>query len=213
MIDDYRQKTKGMGRSEKAEYTITYYWYHMLGIAAVLCLVVFFIVHFGFGGGEPEFTCVMVNQEINPARDKEFEARFTEYAGAGKGMVLFDSDYNISYRDEVSGRDIVLEGVNESSYEKYFFKWQNHELDAVIMPVSFYHYCKELGGEFTDLSLYSTGNLPVYEEKGKSRAVYIEETEFGEKLSNETGEKLVLAFPDTGEHPDKCQKFLDFLNQ
>ena len=32
-------------------------------------------------------------------------------------------------------------------------------------------------------------------------------------LDNETGERLLLAFPDTGEHEDSCREFLDFIRR
>ena len=68
------------------------------------------------------------------------EKNFSKASGIDVNRMDINSDYNISYGD------MHLEGINESSYEKFFLKWQNGELDAVILPESFYEYCKELGG-------------------------------------------------------------------
>ena len=66
-----RENTAGMNGREKADYVLTYYWYHILGFAAALGLVLFLIIHFGFRQAPPVFTCVLVNQDINFARDQE----------------------------------------------------------------------------------------------------------------------------------------------
>ena len=68
-IREIRENTAGMSPRDKAEYILTYYWYHILGIAAAAGLVLFLIIHFGFREAPPLFTCAMVNQEINYERD------------------------------------------------------------------------------------------------------------------------------------------------
>lgn len=204
---EIRENTAGMTRQEKAEYILTYYWYHILGILAAAGLVLFLIIHFGFREEPPVFTCAMVNQEINFARDEEMEKDFAGVSGIDKERMEINSDFNISYKD------IKLEGVNESSYEKFLFKWQNEELDAVIMPESFYEYCKELGGTFYSLEKWDTQELPVYEDGGVPVAVKAEETGLAEYLENETGEPLLLVFPGTGQHLKECGEFLKFTQE
>lgn len=175
-IKDIREKTRGMRAREKAEYVRMYYWYHILGIAAVIALLVFGITHFAFGTERPQFTFVMVNQPIDNERDKLLGEELAGKLSLENDRVVVDSDFHISYGD------IRLEGANESSYEKFFFKWSNGELDAVLMPKSFLSYCQEMGGSFRDVK------------------------EFGE------GETLVLVFPDTGNHPETCQKFMELID-
>ncbi len=200
-----RENTAGMTGREKAEYIGAYYWYHILGLAAALGLVLFLILHFGFREAPPAFTCVLVNQDINFARDQKLGEDFARAAGLSADQVEVDSDFNLSYGN------IQLEGVNESSYEKFFFKWRNQELDAVLMPESFYEYCKELGGAFYSLEQWDIQGLPVYEESGAPAAIKAEKTGLAEYLNNETGEALLLAFPDTGKNQEQCGAFLEFL--
>ena len=134
------------------------------------------------------------------------EEEFADSSDIEDERIIFDSDFNISYGD------VQLEGINESSYEKFFFKWQNQELDAVIMPESFYQYCKELGGSFRSLDEEEIQGLPVYRDEGKPTAIKAEETCLSKYLDNETGEMLLLAFPDTGKHEKECREFVDFLS-
>lgn len=46
ILNNIREKTKGMNRHDKADYILTYYWYHMLIIFSALALTVIFIVHY-----------------------------------------------------------------------------------------------------------------------------------------------------------------------
>ena len=202
-----RENTAGMKGREKADYVLTYYWYHILGFAAALGLVLFLIIHFGFRQAPPVFTCVLVNQDINFARDQELEEAFAKASKLPADRLEIDSDFNLSYGDT------QLEGVNESSYEKFFFKWRNQELDAVLMPESFYEYCRELGGSFYSLDQWDTRDLPIYEEPGVPTAIKAEETGLAKYLNNETGEALLLVFPDTGQHQEACGAFLQFLQE
>ena len=203
-FEEIRQNTAGMKRIDKAEYILTYYWYHILGVIVAICMILFLIIHFGFREDRPLFTCVLVNQEINFDRDWRMEKNFSKASGIDVNRMDINSDYNISYGD------MHLEGINESSYEKFFLKWQNGELDAVILPESFYEYCKELGGIFKSLEEWNTEDLMLYEDGG---AVEVKDTRLSDYLKNETGEKLLLAFPDTGQHENECKAFLDFIRR
>ena len=205
-IREIRKNTEGMTGKEKAEYILTYYWYHILGIVAAVGLILFLIIHLGFREEPPLFTCVMVNQKIDQSRDAQMESDFADSSGIEEERIVFDSDFNISYGDT------QLEGINESSYEKFFFKWQNQELDAVIMPESFYEYCLSLGGTFRNLEDWDVQGLPLYEDGVETTAVKVEETSLSRYLENETGETLLLAFPTEGQNEEQCRAFLEFLS-
>ncbi|HJB33768.1 MAG TPA: hypothetical protein H9775_04370 [Candidatus Blautia merdipullorum] len=206
-IREIREHTAGMDWRERAEYILTYYWYHILGMAAAVCLILFLIIHFGFREEPPLFTCALVNQEINFTRDEEIEKDFSADSGIDEGRMEINSDFNIAYGN------LELEGINESSYEKFFFKWQNGELDAVVLPESFYKYCRDLGGVFRNLKNWNTEGFTLYEEKGAITAVDVENTILSGYLENKTGETLLLAFPDTGQHEEECRAFLDFIRK
>lgn len=222
----------GMSKTQKLEYIATYYWYHILGLLGALALLVFLIVHFGFGEKEPYFSMVLINQPVDYERDAAMENAFLAWLGEyDGGPVDISSDYNFSYGE------IKLEGVNESSYEKFFFRLGGRELDAVIMPESFYRHCLEMDVEFTDLSEMQTGNLSLYEEEkeqakdlsaheegeaqgknlplseenGKKTAVYVGETGLAGQFEYKAGEELLLAFPASGRNREACQEFLDFV--
>lgn len=94
-----RENTAGMKGREKADYVLTYYWYHILGFAAALGLVLFLIIHFGFRQAPPVFTCVLVNQDINFARDQELEEAFAKASKLPADRLEIDSDFNLSYGD------------------------------------------------------------------------------------------------------------------
>ncbi len=141
-IEDIREKTSGMSRNKARAYVWTYYWYHILGILAIAALILLFALHYGFGNKKPLFTCILVNQEATLDGTQAAAEEFAEYAGLWEERVLITSDYTFSYGE------VKLEGVNEGSYEKFFFQWRNEEIDAVIIPESFYRHVKEMGGEF-----------------------------------------------------------------
>lgn len=203
-LNDIKLKTEYMNLQDKLSYIITYYWYHILGVIIAFSLVIFLIVHFAFGNIKPEFTCVLINQEINYERDNKLKQAFSSDSKIDIKKIVVDSDFNISYGD------VQLQGINESSYEKFFFKWINKELDAVILPESFYDYCKQMGGSFIDLNELETGNLALYNDNGIKTAIMIEQTSLNSYL-NEVNENILLVFPDSGQHLEQCQKFIDFI--
>lgn len=102
--------------------------------------------------------------------------------------MVFDSDYLLSYDD------VQLSEANESSYEKFFLNWHVHEIDAMIMPKSFYEYCKRQGGEFQ------------------------ETIELEEQMANKLGfrmpdgEKLLLCLPSDSRHLETGEKFIEFVS-
>lgn len=206
-IKDIREKTAGMSRSEKLGYIVTYYWYHILGIAALVLFVVIFVGHFLFGEKPPLFSCVMVNMVTDDARDDRLAEGFAECLGLPENRVLVDSNYHFSYEG------VSLQGVNESYYDKFFLKWSNSELDAVIMEEDLYQYCKKMNGTFRDLDEYDTGNLVLYEdeEDGMHTAVVLDSQELIRPLRQAGSSRLLLVFPRQGRHEEKCQEFIDYI--
>lgn len=205
MITDIREKTADMGRAEKAGYIFTYYWYHMLGAAAVIACILIFGGHFLFGQKKPAFTCVMVNQMTDDARDDRLAEDFAVWSGRSADSILIDSNYIFSYEG------YSLEGANESYYDKFFLKWGNAELDAVIIEEDFYQFCKKMRGRFQSLEEYDTGTLPLYEDDGAATAIVLENQKRIAPLDQDRRGKLLLAFPGSGSHKEACQQFIDFI--
>lgn len=202
-IKDIKEKTANMNKTATAMYVLTYYWYHILIFLAVFALIFIFIFHYATNK-TAIFTCAMVNQQVDTKRDELWTKEFAKEIKEDAKKIVIDSNYNFSYGD------MQLEGVNESSYEKFFLQWRNKELDAVIVSESFYKYCKELGGEFRDLSKWDTGALELYKDENAPKAVVIGTDEFTKKVTGKTDEKLLLAFPDTGKHEKLSQLFLKY---
>jgi len=69
----------------------------------------------------------------------------------------------------------------------------------------------KIGGDIQKvLKSGNTEDLMLYEDGG---AVEVKDTRLSDYLKNETGEKLLLAFPDTGQHENECKAFLDFIRR
>lgn len=204
-LKDIREKTSGMSRQEACSYILTYYWYHILIFVSIVALVLLFVIHYAFGNKRPVFTCIIVNQETDMARDLEMAASFAEEAGLLEDRVVIDSDYNFSY----DGFQIT--GTNESSYEKFFFQWQNQEIDAVIMSESFYRHCKEMRGNFRVLEEQEIEGLTAYMDEGKCTAVILGKDSFMELVTGKDDEKLLLAFPSSGKHEAESKSFLKYM--
>lgn len=203
-IEDIKEKTSDMNKKEVCSYIAAYYWPHILGCVSIIALILLFGGHYLFGNVKPSFTCVMVNQRIDVERDNRLAETFAEETGLKREEVVIDSDYNFSYEG------VRLEGVNESSYEKFFFQWQNGELDAVIMSERFYEYCKELGGEFRHIE--DTGSFEAYIDDGICSAIVLGNDSFMGKTAGDTNEQLFLVFPETGNHKEAADKFLAYLS-
>lgn len=204
-IEDLWEKTSGMTRKEKSAYILTYYWYHILGILAIIALILLFALHYGFGNEKPVFTCILVNQDVEASQTDEIAEAFAQNYDMPREQVVISSDYMFSYGD------VKLEGVNESSYEKFFFQWKNKEIDAVILSESFYFYIKEMGGTFKEMDEKMVEGLTPYIDGNICTAVVLGNDSFTEKISGKKDEKRLLAFPDTGEHMEECEMFLEFL--
>lgn len=203
-IRDIKEKTSNMNRKDTMKYIFTYYWYHILIAMAAFVLIFIFIVHYSTVK-KPEFTCVFVDEQVDVQRDNLWTEEFAKIAKKDKDKIVIDSNYNFSFGD------MQLEGVNESSYEKFFLKWRNNELDAVILSESFYQYCKELGGEFRNLEAWDTKDYELYEDDNKPRAVVLGTDEFTEKVTGKKDEKLLLAFPKDGKNEKMSQLFMNYV--
>lgn len=202
-IKDIKEKTSDMNKKEAFSYIVTYYWPHIVGGISIIALILLFGRHYLFGNVNPSFTCVMVNQRADTERDNRMAETYAKETGLRREEVVIDSDYHFSYAD------VHLEGVNESSYEKFFFQWQNGELDVAIISESFYEYCRQLGGEFRHIE--DAGSFETYMDAGICRAIVLGNDSFMEKVTGDANERLLLTFPETGDHKEAADEFLDYL--
>ena len=186
-IADIKEKTKDMDRSQTIEYICNYSWYHILLGLILLGLVLLLTYHIGWGDQKKDFTCVIVNQEIDFSRDREIREGFSEFSGLDQKKINIDSDYQISY----TGKE--LEGVNESSYEKFFFNWSAGETDAMIIPESFYEYCLLQNGEFAE------------------DRIYIKDTWLKDILRDSSDDPVLLVFAEETKHRENCISFMEFV--
>ena len=202
-IMDIKEKTSDMDKKDTCSYIAAYYWPHIAGCIFMIALILLFGGHYLFGNKKPAFTCVIVNQKNDAGRDRRMAESYAEEAGLGSEEVRVDSDYIFSYGD------VQIQGVNESSYEKFFFQWKNKEVDAVIMPESFYRYVKEMGGEFR--SIEDTGGFEAYMDGEICTAAVLGADSGPNQESWQIEEKLLLAFPSNGKHKDEADKFRIYL--
>lgn len=217
-ILDIKSKTKDMDKRQALEYVAAYYWYHILLAVLGLLLVLLTGYHVIWGRRASQFTCVMVNQQIDSERDQALAGEFAGFAGMKPDSLTVDSNYQISYGE------MEFEEVNESSYEKFFFNWSLGELDAVVMPESFYEYCKKQGGEFLDIGNLFPGagskedgpkgaGIPedaVYRGEEGHYALYASQTALAEFIMEDPGDPVLLVFPTLGKHREAAEKFLDY---
>lgn len=211
---DIREKTGQMDKGQRLEYIAAYYWYHILFVAAGLGLVILFIRHLFFGEPPKEFTCVMVNQAVDYERDGRLGEIFAEVSGIDSELISMDSDYVFSYEGK------QLEGVNESSYEKFFFRWGNGEVDAAVIPESFYKFCKGLEYEFVDLKdvlgEVAAGDEMglwaghILEDDGRWEGVYLKGTPLMEYVEEEEDDPVILVFLQNKVRQEAIRAFFLF---
>ncbi len=212
-IEDIRVKTKAMDRAQKKEYIMAYYWYHILIAFVLLVIAGIVIYHIVWGSREKLFSLAIVNQQIDYERDEKLSVQFAESIGVNSKEVFTDSDYLLSYGD------VELDGVKESSFEKFFLGWQAGVLDAVIMPESFFKYCIEKDGEFTgieelcqDMGLESKEDA-IYKYNGQSIGIYIEKTGIAGNFIFESTDPVILVFLKNSKHLKECREFAGFVLQ
>lgn len=210
--DDIWEKTKHMDRNAKAEYILDYYWYHILLGFLTLCLLALGIYHVTWGKKKTAFSLVIVNQQINAERDKKLRDGFAGFSAIPVKQIQADSDYMISYAD------VQLKGINESSYEKFFFGWSAGAVDAVVMPESFYHYCKEQNGRFLPLTRLAVPVQPGPEElflkeDGIYYGIYVEQSYLSAYFLDNAYDPYVLVFPTEAKHQKAAGRFLEYAWQ
>lgn len=213
-MQDIRDKTENMDASARWEYIRQYYWYHILLMLAVSGVVILLCYHLFWGRQTKEFQCVLVNQQTDYERDHYLEELFAQYAGMKENRVAFSSDYQMSYGD------VKQEGVNESSYEKLFFNWSAGEVDAMLVPESFYRFCTDkLEGEYfllhemlPDASYQRIQQRDViYWREGEPVGIYADKTLLSEHVRQEENDPVLLLFPRESKHPKAGGRFLEMV--
>lgn len=189
---DFQEKTTGMNRQQKLEYIAEYYWPHILGVCIVAGLLVLLVYHVTLGRDRTVFHCVMVNQEVDYERDERIQKEFADYLGVDPKEIGVDSGFGIAYEGN------ELEGVNRSSYEKFFFNWSVHELDIVIMPESFYEHCLEQDGAFSYVTVLDSQK-------------FMQKANLQEPVNADgRTERLILAIPADSGQQKLAKAFLDY---
>lgn len=217
-VADIRIKTKNMDRNAKTEYIMNYYWYHILLGVLTIGILVLGIYHVTWRKKKTAFSLVIVNQDISYQRDQKLSEDFAEWAALPPKQIQADSDYMISYGD------VQLKGINESSYEKFFFGWQAGAMDAVIMPESFYAYCRKQNGIFLPLAQLSDSgqlsSLPdpsadqqlYFKEDGICYGVYVTKTGLSTYFMENEQDPYILVFPAAmkQDHRKAAGRFLEY---
>ena len=210
-IEDIRVKTKNMDGRQKAEYILAYYWYHILIAVLLLAIICLLIYHLAWGRQKTVFSLAIVNQEIDYARDEKLLGQYAESSGISRKLLSFDSDYILSYDD------VKFEGTQESSFEKFFLSWSVGAIDAAVMPVSFYLYCKEKDGEFVGIeeilpdAVVSRRDC-LYQDNGKYMGVYVGETGIAENFRLDDKDSVILVFlRNSNKSLEECRRFLEFV--
>jgi hypothetical protein len=210
ILKDIQDKTGQMDKDQKLEYIFTYYWYHILIAAIGLGIFVLLIYHIFFGEKPKEFTCVMVNQAIDYERDERLLEDFAADSGILAERISIDSNYVFSYVGK------QLEGANESSYDKFFFGMGAGELNAAVIPESFYRYCMELEYEFVNI-----GDMLTKEQKelwqgellgndGVYSGIYVEKMYLREYIQQDDDDPAILVFLQSRRDSGKNRAFLAF---
>ncbi|MDE5908671.1 MAG: hypothetical protein K2H52_08045 [Lachnospiraceae bacterium] len=210
ILKDIREKTAHMDSGQKLQYIAAYYWYHILFAVLLVFLIILLIRHFFFGEPPKVFNCVMINQAIDFERDGMLAEDFAADMGISAEQISIDSNYVFSY----VGKE--LEGVNESSYDKFFFRLGGGELDAAIVPESFYRYCVDLEYGFADLGdmlseeekIRWQGNL--VETNGVYNGIYVKDLPLMEYLNQEKDDPVLLVFFQNAENAEVNRSFLEF---
>lgn len=161
------------------------------------------------------FTLAIVNQQIDYERDEKLLNQFAESSGINSRKLSVDSDYLFSYGD------IELEGVNESSFEKFFLGWSSGFVDAAVIPESLYNYCIKQNGIFTDLEeIYPDILSEDIEERKQSlymynekyTGIYIKKTKLAKDFIIDDKDPAILVFLGNDNlHVKQCRKFIEFV--
>lgn len=209
-VEDIRVKTKDMDKGQETEYILAYYWYHILIAFLLLGLLCLLIYHLAWGRQKKVFSLAIVNQEIDYDRDQKLLEQYAESSGISKRKLSVDSDYLLSYGN------VKLKDVKESSFEKFFLSWSVGGIDAAVMPMSFYQYCKEKDGEFVSLTELLpeetiASNNCFYEENNNYMGIYIEKTKLADDFRISEEDPFVLVFLRKGEKQKSLYEYRRFL--
>ena len=210
ILKDIREKTAHMDRKQKLEYIAAYYWYHILFVVLGALFILLLIRHLFFGNPPTVFNCVMINQAIDFERDARLGEDFAGNLGVSPEQISIDSNYVFSY----VGKE--LEGANESSYDKFFFRLGGGELDAAIIPESFYQYCMDLEYTFVDLETMLTEEekarwqAELVENNGTYNGIYVENLPLMKYLNQEEEDPLLLVFFQKEKNVEANRSFLEF---
>lgn len=211
-IRDIKEKTRDMAPAKRRDYIRQYYWHHMLLTVLGLGIFLLFFWHLLWERKNVEFQCVLVNQQTDFEREESMEKEVAACLGLQPEQVRVNSDYQFSY-----GK-VKHEGVNESSYEKFFFQWASGEMDAMLVPESFFRFCvEELSVDFypidemVSVPLYESfcENGLVYFQDKKPAGIYAAKTIFSPMIPQTEGEPVLLLFPREGKHRESSAHFLE----
>lgn len=194
-VKDIKEKTSGMSKEKRIEYIAEYYWYHILIFCLIVVLLILTVYHLAVGRRSSSFTCIIVNEKIDLERDQELCELLSKQLKLSSSEIRADSSYRISYTGHKE------EESNESNYEKFFFGWSEGEFDAVIMPETFYQYCKELGAEFRNVSGRKQEYLPL------------NKTVLKNYINDNKKDSMLIVFPSTGRHEKKTLRFVNSITE
>lgn len=196
----------------------------VFGIFAI-CLIVGLGYHFIFNGNNCCFNLAVVNGYTSESDIKLSEKldKVFGYDGS-KEYTYVDTEYQVSYEyDEVN---IENTAADNSFYDKFFLNIRTGQIDAAIVPKSFFDYCNSLGNVFYDVEYVLSDEQS---EKLKERFIagktddgeFVNGIEIGEcNYLEETGitfvdvnsdDSYILVFPINGSHIRKCKEFVDYI--
>lgn len=205
-ISEIQKNTAGMDRKKKAQYIAEYYWAHFLLLFLAVGAVLLGIYNFTLGKKKVSFECAIVNTATDDERDRNMESQIAKMLDLQAKDVRVDSAYRIAFDDEEDSADPKpvttqknsVGGSDYAGYDKFFFAWGNRELDAVIMPESFLHYCEEIGGELNTIGA------------DESTYILLSETKFADEIEDNSDDPMVIVFPKEARHEAKasvlCEK-------
>jgi uncharacterized membrane protein YesL len=196
----------------------------LFGLLAV-CLIIGLGYHFIFNGNDCCFNLAVVNSYAKESDGKLSENLDNMFELDGNRKYAYvDTEYQISY--ETDGVNIENIAADNSFYDKFFLNIRTGQIDAAIIPKSFFDYCNSLGNIFYDVGYV----LSDEQEDSFSNRFVVGKTEDGDHKNGievgkcnylkETGitfidvnrdDEYILVFPINGSHIDKCRDFVDHI--
>ncbi len=208
---DKKRQWQSMTWPEKLDHIWTYYRAWIFSAVFVIAGAVWLVSRYLLDNEECGFSLGLINGYMEKG-DVALSAELDEFFGfqEGETYAYFDTAYQFSYTG------VENSAGDNSFYEKFFLNIRMGELDAVIMPESFFEYCNDLEPIFCDVrSVLSEEQQGAWEdyyvmgqtEDGAAYACgidishldYINAEGMG-FVGENNGEAFILAFPVTGEH-------------